>query len=91
MVRNLPVHSKANNLYSVNLVTSITSLTVLSPTQSISAGLMISGFAHAHQVLGDPAYLERATAAAQFVRTHLYNPEKGVLIRNAYRDNNGSG
>ena len=47
---------------------------------------MISGFCHAYQALGDSTYLERATKAAQFIQTHLYKVDSGVLIRNAYRD-----
>ena len=50
-------------------------------------GLMISGLSRAHQALGDSAYLERATRAAQFVQSQLYKTDSGRLIRNAYRDN----
>ena len=49
---------------------------------------MISGFSRAYQALGDSAYLERATKAAQFVQSQLYKADSGVLIRNAYRDSN---
>ena len=49
---------------------------------------MISGFSRAYQALGDSGYLERATKAAQFVQSHLFKADSGVLIRNAYRDNN---
>ena len=48
---------------------------------------MISGLSRAYQVLGDSAYLERATRAAQFVQSQLYKADSGQLIRNAYRDN----
>lgn len=37
-------------------------------------GLMISAFARASQVLDDPDYLETATAAASFLRTHCVLP-----------------
>ena len=47
---------------------------------------MISGLSHAYQALGDSTYLERVTQAAQFVQTHLFKADTGVLIRNAYRD-----
>ena len=40
-------------------------------------GLMISAFARAAQVLGDPVYLESATRAATFVRTQLYLTNRG--------------
>ena len=50
------------------------------------SGLMISGFSQAYQALGDSAYLERATKSAEFVRAQLYKVDRGVLIRNAYRD-----
>jgi len=44
-------------------------------------GLMISAFAKAHNVLGDPAYLEAAQRAADFLRTHLYREADGTLLR----------
>ena len=43
----------------------------------------------AAQALGDTTYLERAVKAAAFIKGHLYNPEKGVLVRNGYRDKDG--
>lgn len=52
-------------------------------------GLMITGFAKASQALGDDAYLKRAVRTASFIKGHLYNAEKGVLIRNGYRDTDG--
>ena len=48
-------------------------------------GLMISGFARAYQVLGDPAYLEAANNAADFVREKLYRTETNTL-RRSFRD-----
>jgi len=45
-------------------------------------GLMISAFARAAQVLGDPAYLDAAQRAAAFVQSHL--TKEGALIR-SYR------
>ncbi|HXA08696.1 MAG TPA: thioredoxin domain-containing protein [Chthoniobacterales bacterium] len=47
-------------------------------------GLMISAFARAAQVLGDTAYLEAATRAADFVRSKLYDEEAHTLAR-SYR------
>jgi len=44
-------------------------------------GLMISGFARAYQVLEDEAYLAAATAAADFIRAHLYDEKSGALLR----------
>jgi uncharacterized protein YyaL (SSP411 family) len=44
-------------------------------------GLMISAFARGYQVLDDPRYLEAATKAAQFIRSKLYDPQTGRLIR----------
>jgi uncharacterized protein YyaL (SSP411 family) len=50
-------------------------------------GLMISAFAKAHQVLGDPSptgassYLHAATRAAAFIERELYDAERGVLFR----------
>lgn len=42
---------------------------------------MISAFAKAHQVLGEPAYLAAATQAAEFLRRELYDPARGILYR----------
>nr|MDQ6913518.1 thioredoxin domain-containing protein [Verrucomicrobiota bacterium] len=44
-------------------------------------GLMISAFARAYQVLGDPAYLEAANKAADFVKEKLYRAETNTLRR----------
>ncbi|MDZ4197763.1 MAG: thioredoxin domain-containing protein, partial [Kiritimatiellia bacterium] len=44
-------------------------------------GLMISAFARAHQVLGDPAYLRAARRAADFIRANLYDKSRKVLLR----------
>jgi hypothetical protein len=48
-------------------------------------GLMISAFARAYQVLDDPAYLQRAEHAAQFILSHLYDPQSKTL-RRRFRD-----
>ncbi len=48
-------------------------------------GLMISAFARAAQVLGDPKYLETATRAAEFVRHKLYQ-EADKTLRRSYRN-----
>ncbi|HXM74498.1 MAG TPA: thioredoxin domain-containing protein, partial [Chthoniobacterales bacterium] len=48
-------------------------------------GLMISAYARAAQVLVEPGYLETATRAAQFLRTHLYEKKSKLLFRN-YRE-----
>lgn len=47
-------------------------------------GLMISAFARAHQVLGDPAYVEAANRAADFLKENLYRVETNTLLR-SYR------
>jgi uncharacterized protein YyaL (SSP411 family) len=47
-------------------------------------GLMISAFARAYQVLDDPAYLEIANKAADFVRQKLYSAKTNTLLR-SYR------
>jgi uncharacterized protein len=44
-------------------------------------GLMISAYARAYQVLGDPQYLLAATKSAQFVKTKLYESRTGKLAR----------
>ncbi len=48
-------------------------------------GLMISAFAHAGQVLGDPTYLQAAEAAADFIKSRLYDGQEGALKRR-YRE-----
>jgi len=44
-------------------------------------GLMISAFAKGYQVLGDEAYLNAATNAAEFILNTLYNPNTHRLLR----------
>lgn len=48
-------------------------------------GLMITAFARAGQVLGDPTLTATAERAAQFIRDHLYDETQGLLFR-SYRD-----
>jgi len=48
-------------------------------------GLMISAFARAGQVLGEPAYIQVAQGAADFIKSQLYNDQTGVLMRR-YRE-----
>jgi len=48
-------------------------------------GLMITAFALATQVLGDPRYLEAARRSANFMLATMYNPETRMLLRR-YRD-----
>jgi len=48
-------------------------------------GLMISAYAVAHQQLGEEADLAKAVAAAEFMREHLYDAGRGVLLR-SFRD-----
>jgi uncharacterized protein YyaL (SSP411 family) len=48
-------------------------------------GLMISAYARAAQVIDEPRYLESATRAAAFMRTHLWDESKKTLYR-SYRD-----
>jgi hypothetical protein len=48
-------------------------------------GLMISAFARAGQVLGEPAYIQAAQGAADFIQSKLYDPIKGTLMRR-YRE-----
>jgi len=51
-------------------------------------GLMISAYARAARVLDEPRYLESATRAATFIRTHLWDESKKTLYR-SYRDGRG--
>jgi len=48
-------------------------------------GLMISAFAKAAAVLGEPRYADAARAAASFIRSNLWDPEREVLLRR-YRE-----
>ncbi|CAA9262881.1 MAG: Uncharacterized protein YyaL [uncultured Chthoniobacterales bacterium] len=45
-------------------------------------GLMISAFARAAQVLGEPKYLAAAEQAAGFLRSNLYDASRKTLVRN---------
>jgi uncharacterized protein len=47
-------------------------------------GLMISACAKAYQVLREASYLDRGLKAARFIRNHMYNEAKGILVR-SYR------
>jgi uncharacterized protein YyaL (SSP411 family) len=47
-------------------------------------GLMIAAFARAYQVLDDPAYMQAANKAADFIRQKLYRADTGTLLR-SYR------
>ncbi len=55
-------------------------------TLSAWNGLMISAFARAAQVLGNPADLDAARAAAAFLRTRLYDEPRGILLRRHRQD-----
>jgi len=44
-------------------------------------GLMISSFARAYQVLGEDKYLASAKGASDFIRSKLYDEDRGVLLR----------
>ena len=48
-------------------------------------GLMISAFARAYRVLDDPAYLEAANKAADFIQQKLCRVQTNTLLR-SYRD-----
>jgi uncharacterized protein len=48
-------------------------------------GLMVSAFARGYQVLHDPAYLEAANRAVDFIRNKLYEADSNTLIR-SYRE-----
>ncbi len=44
-------------------------------------GLMISAFARGAVVLGDPGYLDKASAAARFIQTNLWDEKSKTLYR----------
>jgi uncharacterized protein YyaL (SSP411 family) len=48
-------------------------------------GLMISAFAKAAQALGEPAYLNAATRATEFILSRMYDAHTGLLLRR-YRE-----
>ncbi|XP_072793257.1 spermatogenesis-associated protein 20 isoform X3 [Taeniopygia guttata] len=48
-------------------------------------GLMISGFAQAGAALSEQGYVSRAAQAAAFLRTHLFDPDSGKLLRSCYQ------
>lgn len=51
-------------------------------------GLMLSAYARVGSVLGDKALLERAVHAGNFLKEHLWNPEKETMLRSCYRGDN---
>jgi uncharacterized protein len=44
-------------------------------------GLMISAFARGAQILDEPRYADAARGAASFIRRHLWDENRGVLLR----------
>ena len=50
---------------------------------------MISGYAKASQIIGDPVYKERLLKAVEFVHCNLYDPETDVLYRSCYVGDEG--
>lgn len=63
---------------------------LISPGVFASAGLMISGFAQAGAALAEQGYVSRAAQAAAFLRTHLFDPDSGRLLRSCYRGKDNS-
>nr|XP_041575885.1 spermatogenesis-associated protein 20 isoform X6 [Taeniopygia guttata] len=53
-------------------------------------GLMISGFAQAGAALSEQGYVSRAAQAAAFLRTHLFDPDSGKLLRSCYQGTHNS-
>jgi uncharacterized protein len=52
-------------------------------------GLMIAAFARAARMLSDPICLDAARRAASFVRTALWNPSSGTLLRRYRQGHSG--
>uniref|UniRef100_A0A6Q2YDY2 Spermatogenesis-associated protein 20-like TRX domain-containing protein n=1 Tax=Esox lucius TaxID=8010 RepID=A0A6Q2YDY2_ESOLU len=48
-------------------------------------GLMLSGFARVGSVLDDKALLERAVHAARFLKEHLWDAERQIILHSCYR------
>ncbi|KAM4716017.1 spermatogenesis-associated protein 20 isoform 1-T1 [Anableps anableps] len=48
-------------------------------------GLMLSAFARVGAVLGDEALLERAVQAGDFLKEHLWDPDRQNILRSCYR------
>ena len=53
------------------------------------AGLMISAYAKAGQVLDDDSYTDRALQTVQFLRAHMFRSASGVLLRSCYTSADG--
>lgn len=60
------------------------------PAVFACTGLMISGFAQAGAALAEQVYVSRAAQAAAFLRTHLFDPDSGRLLRSCYRGKDNS-
>ncbi len=50
---------------------------------------MISAFARAARVFSSKEYLRIAEKCAGFIKEHMYRNKDGVLLRSAYREENG--
>ncbi|KAK7918561.1 hypothetical protein WMY93_009845 [Mugilogobius chulae] len=48
-------------------------------------GLMLSAYARVGSVLGDKDLLERAEQAGNFLKEHLWDPERQTMLRSCYR------
>lgn len=48
-------------------------------------GLMISGLARAGVAVKNKKYIEAATEATKFVKKHLFDKKKRILLRSCYR------
>ncbi len=51
----------------------------------LPSGLMLLAFARVGAVLGDKALLERAVQAGNFVKEHLWDAERQIILRSCYR------
>lgn len=54
----------------------------------IPAGLMLSAYARVGAVLGDKVLLERAVQAGNFLKEHLWDAERKIILRSCYRGDN---
>lgn len=53
------------------------------------SGLMITAYAKAASALNTEEYKQRAINAAEFIKTHAWDPNTNILLRSCYVNESG--